>query len=103
MQSTPNKEQLIRRAEDLRLRNAQDLLFSYCDSDFATSKVMEMHKNNASVKDYILALADGLRYGNWPWIDFNSRALMNQTMHYIGCPAYTNNGNPCNCARMARE
>lgn len=29
--------------------------------------VNTMIKNNATVKDYVLALSDGLRYGNWPW------------------------------------
>jgi hypothetical protein len=76
---TPNQEQLRQRAEDLRLKHAQDLLFSYCDTDIATEWVVKMHKNNASVKDYVMALAEGLKYDNWPWITHSTtRALLNQ-------------------------
>lgn len=100
---TPNQEQLRKRAEDNRIRFAQDLLFSYCDSDIATASVVQMHKNNASVKDYILALHDGLRYGNWPWIEptnkftGSTRHLLNMPQHKPKCPAYVGNDFPCDC------
>lgn len=30
--------------------------------------INKMIKNNATSKDYVYALCDGLKYGNWPWI-----------------------------------
>lgn len=97
---TISKEQLLKRAEDLRLRNAMDLLYSYATTDKEIEAVVKMHKNNASVKDYILALNDGLRFGNWPWVEpTTSRALMNNPIDiWVEICRVCGTRTPCACA-----
>ena len=59
-----------------------------------------LHDESVTTKDYVLALADGLRYGNWPWTErHTTRALMNfnTLRHFRDCPAYAGNEYPCNC------
>lgn len=82
-----------------------NVLMSYAinsglNNQLAIQKVHEMKADKTPVKDYVLALSDGLRYGNWPWTPQNTtRGLMNQPFkgHYTNCPAYAGNEYPCNC------
>ena len=70
----------IERCQDLK-----KVLMSYTSNNFELDFVINMEDNNPDItpKDYVLALADGLKYGNWPWIERHStRALMN-TSKYI--------------------
>ena len=90
------------------INDLEGLLIRYADTTDNVTVVLNMRKNNATIKDYVLALADGLKYGNWPWIERHStRGLMNhpqQDTHYIGCPAYAGHEfGVCICARMSRE
>ena len=36
----------------------------------AMDTINKMVKNNATVKEYVMTLADGLLYGNWPWTTY---------------------------------
>lgn len=101
-----NKHQLNKRLEESRIKNAMDLLFSYADTPEAVNVVRAMYKNEAGVKDYIIALADGILYGNWPWVNHQLKKTLeykqSEEMHYIECPAYNGLGT-CTCSRLERE
>ena len=64
---------------DLEIKTALNkILMSYADTPFARELVIKNFiTNEGSVLDYIIALSDGLKYGNWPWVN-NSQRLLNQ-------------------------
>ena len=48
------------------------VLMSYADTPSARELVIRNFiTNEGSVIDYIIALSDGLRYGNWPWTQYS--------------------------------
>jgi hypothetical protein len=53
-------------AEERRYKLFQ-VLHSYANTVEQHASVAKMYPM-ASELDYIIALADGLKYGNWPWI-----------------------------------
>lgn len=57
--------------EDRKIEALEEILLSYANTIDEKIIVTNMANNNATVKDYVLALADGLKYGNWPWITYN--------------------------------
>lgn len=60
-------------SEDKKIEHLEEILLSYANTIKEKLVVTKMGINNASVKDYVLALADGLRYGNWPWTSYNAK------------------------------
>ena len=72
-------------------RNAQEI----CNA--------KLNIHAASINDYIIALADGLKYGNWPWVTHYNKPISHFEMHYIGCPAYNGAFGTCNCVKMSEE
>jgi len=48
------------------------ILLSYAETPHARELIIKNFiTNEATVKDYVLALADGLLYGNWPWVSYS--------------------------------
>ena len=93
--------------EYTRKERLEQILISYSNTMAERQTIIDM-RGHSSVKDYVLALADGLKYGNWPWTTYKdtTRSLLNNpidNMHYIGCPAYGGAFGTCTCSRMSRE
>ena len=83
------------------------VLKAYCPHSDAHEFIVNTMDNNPEVtpKDYVLALADGLKYGNWPWISQHgdtTRSLMNTShrFHNTSCPAYAGNEFQCDCGMV---
>lgn len=58
-------------------KNRQELnkiLMTYAiyESSKAIKIVEDMNNEKTSTLDYVLALADGLRFGNWPWTNYST-------------------------------
>lgn len=89
-----------------RIIELENILLSYANTINEKLVVTGMSHNNPNVtpKDYILALADGLKYGNWPWVERHStRGLMNDSSHRFhntSCPAYAGNEFTCDCGMV---
>lgn len=85
--------------DDQRIDELENILLSYADTPYHKALVVDKFGDTATVKDYILALADGLKYGNWPWIErHTTRALMNtQKYHNANCQSTARPEFPCNC------
>jgi hypothetical protein len=49
-----------------------EILRSYAIHQNEFDTINQMRLNNASVKDYAYALVDGLKYGNWPWVNHST-------------------------------
>ena len=62
--------------EDRKIEALEEILLSYANTIDEKIIVTNMANNNATVKDYVLALADGLKYGNWPWITYNRQTRL---------------------------
>lgn len=86
---------------DLDRKDKLELILLSYASNIEQRNVIHNNFRNANIKDYVYALCDGLRYGNWPWIQHNQSK--NNEIHYIGCPAYNNIFGSCNCVKMGRE
>ena len=57
-----------------RMDNLEEILLSYATTIHEKQLVVQKFPEDTStVKDYVLALADGLQYGHWPWTDFTSK------------------------------
>jgi hypothetical protein len=54
--------------DNVRIAKLYDVLYSYTNDFNEASVVRKMREDKATVKDYIYALADGIKYGNWPWV-----------------------------------
>jgi hypothetical protein len=57
--------------DNVRIAKLYDVLYSYTNNIDEASVVRKMREDKATVKDYIYALADGIKYGNWPWVNVN--------------------------------
>jgi hypothetical protein len=57
--------------DNARIAKLYDVLYSYTNDFNEASVVRKMREDKATVKDYIYALADGIKYGNWPWVNVN--------------------------------
>lgn len=57
--------------DDERIEGLEAILLSYCKSVNDMQIVNRMMTDKVTPKDYVLALADGLRYGNWPWSNYS--------------------------------
>lgn len=94
-------DEALNESNKIQLSN---ILMTYCQGNKKAWQVYEDMKNNpdTTVKDYVLALADGLKYGNWPWVEQHStRELMNDhRFHNTSCPAYAGNEFQCNCGMV---
>jgi hypothetical protein len=53
-----------------RIRQLSNIIHSYAPNSNATKLVNQKldWNRDATIKDYVMALADGLLYGNWPWV-----------------------------------
>jgi len=49
-----------------RINALETILMTYAPSSDAIHIIRNMRKDS-TIKDYVMALADGLLYGNWPW------------------------------------
>ena len=116
--------------EEIRKNKLATVLESYANNVDEIRIVQAMKENKETTpKDYVLALADGLRFGNWPWIEpqlkktleyrqmsegYTTRSLMNhptpsqeefikkwtEDRHNTSCPAYAGNEFPCDCGMV---
>ena len=94
--------------EDRKIEALEEILLSYANTIDEKIIVTNMANNNATVKDYVLALADGLKYGNWPWITYNRQTRLTraanaylsmlspeQLKEHCTCPLDSNDYNDC--------
>lgn len=70
-----NKNQL----EAMRRDKLIEILVSYTSNEAEQDHITVMVQNNATVKDYVIALADGLKYGNWPWVNYSVKSITERT------------------------
>jgi hypothetical protein len=79
-------------AEQYRKEKLIEVLKSYTSTREEYNTIINMVNNKATVKDYAYALTDGLKWGNWPWvnhsikctcIDKNSESQMDCRIHGI--------------------
>lgn len=55
--------------DDIRRDALSGILRSYAVLEEQQAIIDKMHNDKEiTTKDYVMALADGLLYGNWPWI-----------------------------------
>ena len=59
----------------MRVDKLLEVLISYAPDGSENEHINKMVQSNAQPKDYILALHDGLKYGNWPWVNHNQCLL----------------------------
>lgn len=57
--------------DDERIESLEAILLSYCTTVQDCIVVQKMMTDTVTPKDYVLALSDGLRYGNWPWSNYS--------------------------------
>lgn len=66
-------KELMRYQIEDGIDDLEKLLYRYCENQDEQLVVAGMRAKKATILDYILALSDGLKYGNWPWSNVNKR------------------------------
>ncbi len=60
-----------------RIEDIKNVLVSYANEydkengGYIAIQAVQKMAGESTVKDYVMALADGLKYGNWPWTQYS--------------------------------
>jgi len=60
-------EDTLNRNNSISKYHLFEALLSYCNTPEESKLINDMMINDSSELDFVLALSDGIRYGNWPW------------------------------------
>lgn len=76
------------------------ILRSYCPNDGKSYKFIDKMTLDKNIKplDFVIALADGLKYGNWPWTNYSKpKSEHSRTCDLVGYRQGYNAPPVCSC------